>query len=414
MSLDQQFADAMGQLLGPNFPDQLGLAVSGGGDSMAMLALAQSWARVWGVGLRVVTVDHGLRPESAGEAQMVAQECAILNIPHDIVRWQWDGLGNVQDAARNARLSLIDSWRGGIEHVLMAHTRDDVAETFLIRLARGSGVDGLSKMQAKRHIPTTKGAGFHIIRPCLDMRRTNLRSYASACHVPWVDDPSNEDPKYTRVQMRKALPLLEDLGISADVLVDTAGRMARASEALKARAYETARSLCAPCDQGLISFARDGFAKLEPDTQTRLLGAACMWVSGAHYKPRAAAVVDLCAALLAGGAGTLIGAKAETTHNKILVFREYGAVGAICSEDRIWDGRWTVSGPWQAGYQLRALGEGIAHCTDWRTAQQPRAAVMASPAVWCAEDLIAAPIAHFNPDWHAQIVTPFTSYLLSH
>ncbi len=129
----------MGTLLGPDFPDHVALAVSGGGDSMAMLALTHDWARVMGLRVSVVTIDHGLRAASAEEAAMVGRECAALGHPHSILRWQWDGTGNLQDAARDARLRLIADWRGAIEHVLFAHTRDDQAETVVMRLARGSG-----------------------------------------------------------------------------------------------------------------------------------------------------------------------------------------------------------------------------------------------------------------------------------
>ena len=104
-SLDSHFAGVMGDLLGPEFPDEIGLAVSGGGDSMALLTLAHNWTRHMGVGLRVVTVDHGLRPESGAEAALVAAECAALGHRHDVLRWQgWDGSGNLQEAARTARL----------------------------------------------------------------------------------------------------------------------------------------------------------------------------------------------------------------------------------------------------------------------------------------------------------------------
>jgi tRNA(Ile)-lysidine synthetase-like protein len=157
-SLNDRFAARMGALLGPEFPTDIALAVSGGGDSMAMLALSHEWARQMGVRLWVVTVDHGLRPESAGEAAMVAAECAALGHPHATLRWRWDGQGNLQDAARRARLALIDRWRQGIAHVLMAHTQDDVAETFLMRLARGSGVEGLSAMAERRYVTPHRGA----------------------------------------------------------------------------------------------------------------------------------------------------------------------------------------------------------------------------------------------------------------
>ena len=126
-TLDQRFAEAMGQLIGPDFPKQIGLAVSGGGDSMAMLGLAHAWARVWGVGLHVATVDHGLRPESADEAALVARECATLGHSHSTLKWTWDGQGNVQDQARRARLRLLGAWCDGFSHVpLLFHCHRQV------------------------------------------------------------------------------------------------------------------------------------------------------------------------------------------------------------------------------------------------------------------------------------------------
>ena len=165
-TLEARFAASMGALLGPDFPSAIGLAVSGGGDSMAMLALAHGWARVMGIGLHVVTVDHGLRAAAADEAAMVAAECAAIGHPHTTLRWQWDGQGNLQDAARQARRDLIGAWRGDLAHVLFAHTSDDQAETVLLRLLRGSGVDGLAGMAGARAVHDASGQWW-LLRPLL-------------------------------------------------------------------------------------------------------------------------------------------------------------------------------------------------------------------------------------------------------
>ncbi|MEM6728926.1 MAG: tRNA lysidine(34) synthetase TilS, partial [Pseudomonadota bacterium] len=309
--LPQRFAEDMGRLLGPDFPKTLALAVSGGGDSVAMLHLAAPWARIMGVGLHVVTVDHGLRAQSAQEAELVAREAAQLGLPHATLRWHWDGTGNLQAAARAARLGLIDAWRGGIDHVLFAHTRDDVAETFLMRLARGSGVDGLAAMQAIKTFqsprkvrplppsdvsgapaPSVAGvasASFQVVRPLLETSRAELRHYLRVLHVDHVEDPSNDDPRFDRVKARKALPLLEELGVTPTRLADTAAQLRRGSDALAARAGDALESCLrrAPGDLVFdVTFHRDAFATYERETQLRLLAAALQFVSFAPMRPR--------------------------------------------------------------------------------------------------------------------------------
>ena len=141
----------------------LGVAVSGGGDSVALLLMLATVAR--GRPLAAVTVDHGLRPESGDEAAAVEALCAARGIPHATLRWNgWDGAGNLQDRARQARRTLIGAWAraNGIGAVALGHTLDDQAETFLMRLARGSGVDGLSGMA-----PATRAEGVLWLRPLL-------------------------------------------------------------------------------------------------------------------------------------------------------------------------------------------------------------------------------------------------------
>lgn len=416
--LQQRFADAMGQLLGPDFPTDLGLAVSGGGDSMAMLYLAHNWTRDFGVRLWVATVDHGLRPESAAEAQMVAEECATLGWPHATLRWHHDGTGNLQDAARRARLELIDRWRGKVRHVLFAHTRDDQAETFLLRLARGSGVDGLAGMTAARDVvphplgpaalaspdfdgtlpPRDAGpGGFRIVRPCLEMTRQELRHHAKVLKGRWVDDPSNEDRTYDRVRMRHLLNLLHDEGITAAGLADTATRMARAREALTARLVGAVDTICAEAPVGQVRIDRDGFAALEAETQLRLLTAAICYVASAEYRPRASASEALLDQLLSGRGGALHGAEVLVEKTHLRVIREASAVMTqIAAPGALWDGQWLVSScgtglPEDA--EIRALGEaGWRQIADRSALPLPHRAALSLCSVWSQDRLVACPV----------------------
>ncbi|GAB5448802.1 tRNA lysidine(34) synthetase TilS [Gymnodinialimonas sp.] len=388
-TLSQRFAGQMGRLLGPDFPTQIALAVSGGGDSMAMLALAHEWARVYGVGLHVVTVDHGLRPESCEEAAKVAEECAALGHPHTTLKWQWDGTGNLQDAARRARLRLIDEWRGDIARVLFAHTQDDQAETLVMRLARGSGVEGLSSMAETRDM-----GGWQIIRPLLQETRADLRHYADVLKLPYVDDPSNEDTAYERVRARK---VISNLGLDLGALAETAHRMSRARDALVARAVDVARGCItedAPggAPTGDILIDRDAFAGIERDTQLRLLAAGLQWVSSAPYRPRARALDALLDRVLSGGGGTLHGAQVIVTSTQARVCREYAAVrdhSLALAGTATWDNRWQVASNTR-GLTLRALGpDGWQQLPERPGDGAPHDAAIARPALFEGPRLVA-------------------------
>ena len=397
-TLETRFAARMGALLGPDFPSAIGLAVSGGGDSMAMLALAHGWARVMGVRLRVATVDHGLRPEAVAEAAMVAAECAALGHSHDTLRWQWDGQGNLQDAARQARRDLIGAWRGDLAHVLFAHTRDDQAETVLMRLIRGSGVEGLAGMAAARHVPDDRG-GWWLLRPLLTEARGGLRHYATTLRLPFVDDPSNSDPRFDRVRARQAMAAL---GLEAEGLARTAARMARAADACRARAAEIARRIVteeqvngAPTGDLLIE--RDGLAAVERDSQMRLLAGGLQWVASAPYRPRAQALEALLDRVLAGGGGTLLGVDVTLSAAAIRLSREPAALidaRQTARPDLIWDGRWRLGGMPEAGLTIRPLGpDGWAQRTENRLFSAPARAAYAWPALFSGDRLaLCAPL----------------------
>ena len=379
-----------------------------------MLTLAHNWTRVWGVRLRVVTVDHGLRPESADEAAMVAGECATLGWPHTTLRWHWDGAGNKMDAARRGRLALIDEWRGALSHVLMAHTRDDVAETFLMRLARGSGVDGLAAMSARREV-----GGMQVLRPCLDMGRAELRHYLTVLRTPWAEDPSNEDPAYGRVRMRRLLSELQAEGLGSDTLADTAARLRDDRVALAMRAATIWDAVGRQTGWGGLMLAPDWYEQLETATQRRLLSAMLRFVSGAEYAPRAEALEGLRDRLVSGGGGTLHGCEVIHHRGRVLMFREAAAVaeGAVIAPGIAWDGRWQVAAPGYAGCTIRALGEdGWRQVTEKPPGGPPFRAALSLPSIWRGDSLLACDALGVGPGNTARLCRAgvFRDFLLSH
>ena len=386
----------------------LGLAVSGGSDSMAMLWLILPWARARGVDLSAATVDHGLRAGAAAEAAMVGRVCAGAGVGHEVLRWQGGaGPGNLQARAREARFALLGDWaRGrGIDTVALGHTMDDQAETVLLRLARGSGVDGLSGMATWR-----AAGGLRWVRPLLGLRREDLRAFLRAGGRDWAEDPSNADDRFDRVKARRALALMAPLGIDAEGLAETAARMAMARAALGQYAGQAVAAL-ARTECGDVVLARPGFDLLPEETRLRIVAEAILWVGGGVYRPRLA---GLRAALAGPGRRTLQGTVLTWTRGGLRVGREVAALAGVrAAVGALWDGRWLVEGPEPAA-EVRALGSGIAALPDWRAAGVPRATLMASPAVWRGEALIAAPAAGFGAGWTARIVADFGAGAVSH
>ena len=297
------FARVMARLF-PTPPAELGIAVSGGSDSTALLFLTANWASDHDCTLYVLTVDHSLRPEAADEAEKVARHCRALAVTHAILRWEgWDGQGNLQDAARRARHGLIERWRGGLTDVLMGHTMDDQAETVLMRLSRGSGVEGLAGIAESAWIAPpdkevrisdaeglappqveARDPGFTVHRPLLEFRRKHLRDWLRSLGVTWSDDPSNDKTQFDRVRARRLLQG-GTAGLTVEGLAATAARMARARQALAKRAQSAAQAI-AKVEGDAVRLRRIGLLALDPDTRLRLTAQALMWVASADYRPR--------------------------------------------------------------------------------------------------------------------------------
>lgn len=399
----------------PDPPKVLGVAVSGGSDSLALLMLLHDWSRAGGPELHAVTVDHGLRPEAAAEARRVADFCAGLGIGHDTLHWQgWDGHGNLPDRARRARYELMADWatEKGIFRVALGHTADDQAETFLMRLAREAGVDGLAAM-----MPERREGSVVFDRPALGITREALRDVLRDRGVDWIDDPTNDDPHYERARARRALAALAPLGITAPGLATVARHLADVRETLYWHVWLAARDIVA-VDRGDLLIARDGFLDLNEEIARRLLQEALKWVSGADYPPRGRAVTRLMEVVRQGVGMTLHGCLVAVEHEQIRVSREYKAVAALHgAPGALWDGRWVVTGPAQPGDVVAALGpEGLARCSVAEPGL-PSASLMAGPAVWRGGELLAAPLTGGDHEWKARLVRDreaFYTALLSH
>lgn len=389
---------------GPQRPERVAVAVSGGGDSLALLALM---AEAGGWQVQAVTVDHALRPEAAEEAAMVARLCARLGVAHHILRWDHGGTvaGNVMQAAREARLRLIGDWaRGqGLGHVALAHTAQDQAETLLMGLGRAAGLDGLAGMR-----PLWRQGGVVWARPLLAFGREALRDVLRARGLPWAEDPTNSDERFLRARARKALALLAPLGLTVPALAASAAHLAQARGALD-RLAQAAGPQVAEARAGALRLDAAAFAALEPELARRVLRMALDWLAPAPHAPRAAALARLQAAVAAGRAATLAGCRLIVRRDGLWLAREPRSLGAPVAAGRVWDGRWRLSGPAEAGDRIGPLGAaGLAEAGGGRATGLPRAVLLVSPAIWRAERLIAAPVAGFGQGWHADCGLPFT------
>lgn len=388
-------------------PKRLGVAVSGGGDSMACLDLMLWHGREKGFPVEAVTVDHGLRREAKDEIALVAAYCGARDVPHSVLRWDWDRTGNLQSEARAARYRLIGAWarEKGIDSVALGHTQDDVAETFLMRLARASGIDGLSAMERR-----FERDGITWIRPIMGAGRVDWRKYLERHGIGWADDPSNEDEGFDRVKARKALKKLAPLGIDAWTLSSTANNLYIARSALESITRDIACEFVEEDRGDLIlpdDLPRDD--RLIPhEIMYRLRRHAIAWVAGGDYPPRSDGMTELDIAINRGKSHTLAGCvfaiegKTRLTGARWRITREFNAVrGLATPTTALWDGRWHLEGPHAATLGIRALGEAVKD-TPWRETGMPRASLMASPAVWRGETLVAAPVAGLTEGWTAE------------
>ena len=380
----------------------LGIAVSGGSDSMALMILAAKA----GVRAHVATVDHRLRPEAADEARHVAQEAARLGYSHETLVWTgWDGQGNLQDAARRARRRLLSAWAAErvISTVLLGHTLDDQAETVLMRLSRAAGVDGLSAMSARRF-----DHGVKWWRPLLGVRRATLQQVLQAEGVDWVSDPSNQDPKYARVRMRQLSPALEQAGLSAEALAQVATQMAEARAALDHAAATLGQQIVQQNGAALVVQSAP-FWQAPHELRRRLFLMALDWLDPAGYAPRGTSVAQALADLQSGRATSLANVLVRPRQRALWLYRTPESVSDLkCPATEIWGEKWlarslSAETSRTRDLTMRALGaDGLAQLPQTPEKYRLRRALMVEPSLWQGPRLVAAPTVVPHLDWQIE------------
>jgi tRNA(Ile)-lysidine synthase len=256
------------------------LAISGGPDSTALLVLAARWRRAVRKApkLLAVTIDHGLRAQSAAEARQVKLLATRLGIAHRTLRWRAGKQGAAQEAAREARYRLLGRVARAMraDCVVTAHTLDDQAETVLIRMARGSGLSGLGAMAQVSPLPTGEAPRIILVRPLLDIPKTRLMATLKRAKIGFADDPSNRDPRFTRARFRELMPMLAREGLDARRLALLVQRLRRADAAIETAVNAAAGELSPQGwpDRGAIVFSVEQFAALPAEVAIRLLGRA--------------------------------------------------------------------------------------------------------------------------------------------
>ena len=388
--------------LGPfERPPRLAVAVSGGADSMALALLARRWVAERGGDCVALTVDHGLRPAAANEAAQVGAWLAAHGIAHATIRW--DGpkpRTGIQQAARDARyrLLLAECRRRGIIHLLVAHHRDDQAETVRLRAERGSGPDGLAAMASG-----IAASSARLLRPLLAVPRARLEATLIASGQDWIDDPSNRDPAYARVALRGRWAGAAGEEADKAGLIATAQAMAQVRAAREAAVAALLARVATVHPQGFVTL---GPAELMAAPRAVALGAldrVLRLAGGAVYplpKTKLSHVLDVV------GAGkparlSLGGCLVGLSRRRLVVTREPAATGApvaVPGGGKVrWDGRFGVVlndlAPGHSGAFVGALGQ-----AGWQAIRKqldrpdwPIEAIVTLPALFDAQGLAEVP-----------------------
>ena len=299
LKIEKEFSQIIYKIFAKKLPRKIAVAVSGGLDSMALLLLFRN---IYGKEVEIfcLTVDHNIRKNSAADAKFVADFCKKNSLNCTILKSYLKNPPEVdiEGSLREVRYNLLTEFcqKNKIKNLFLAHHQQDLAENFLIRLFRGSGIDGLAAMDE-----VLKVSKINIIRPLLEFSKDDLKQYLQAKKVSWAEDETNQDEKFLRNKIRKFLQTLPDSEVINSRISLASGAILEAKKILEKetkknfpKVFQTQKnthSFCHPDESRddkkySLVLNIEKFSKLEKSTATRYLALALMQVSGRIYKPR--------------------------------------------------------------------------------------------------------------------------------
>lgn len=388
------------EFIAPPLAPKLAVAVSGGPDSMALVFCLKRWAQR---AIVAFIVDHRLRAESSAEAANVKTFLAQSGIDAEVLSWEHEPVtGRLHEKARAARYRLLIEAcrRHGARDLFIAHHRDDQAETILMRLAKGSGVDGLAGMKAQK-----MRDGIRFLRPFLSLPKDRLIATCQKASLPFITDKSNKNEKFARGRLRKILPLLAEEGLTVESLLTLGARAAEAKNALEHYTNDFLRRAAKTGIGGNVELDRALLRMVPRAVGLRALTVCLRYIHTAEYPPEYATLSSLYDALILTAdtsTRTLYGCIASLSSNRVVFLREPSATETQPfqpGKSVSWDGRWLVTAkeyhPAQS-LTLRALGTPPHAVLDRLSpalrSQIPQGRVRAGlPALWLGEQIHAIP-----------------------
>ena len=385
--------------------ESIALAVSGGPDSTALMFIFSKSKKIKKDNVTILVVDHGLRKNSSDEANLVKRNAIKIGFKCKILKWAGaKPSSGIQEAARKARYNLMLSWceKNNIKKLFLAHHLDDQVETFLMRLSKGSGVDGLTSMSKNTII-----SNLNLIRPFLEISKNRLIEIANSSRLEWVTDPSNLNLSYQRSRMRKLMPSLSKEGIDSHHINLVIKRMDSVKQALKDIVDIDISKFVKNMNDISYSLSYEAINKLSPEILLRILERIIMVASGSVYPAKRTKVEGILSWLSSDNsirAKTLGGVVIRKRKDYVIFYRELKGcqtseiVYPLTSRYLTWDNRFYIKLNKSKKVEVRCLGdEGVSIMKSKKILKKqglsniPLSAWKSAPSLWSKKRLISVP-----------------------